>query len=57
MNLARPRARDHLHAARPPKMILAQLVEMRPPLPIIPNAVRYAAIMLASPTPICLRPF
>ena len=38
-------------------MILAQLVEMRPPLPITPAAVRYAAIVLASPTPICLRPF
>ena len=38
-------------------MFLAQLVEMPSPLPIIPDAVRYAAIVLAPPTPICLRPF
>ena len=32
-------------------MILAQLVEMRPPLPTIPAAVRCAPIVLASTAP------
>ena len=43
------------HALRVWRMIQAQLVEMRCTLPITPDAVRYAAIVLASPTPICLR--
>ena len=45
------------HAPKNHQMILAQLVAEGSPLPIIPAEVRYAAIMLASPAPICLRPF
>ena len=51
------RAQVSSHALRTWRMFPTQLVEVRSPLPIIPAEVRYAAIMLASPTPICLRPF
>ena len=57
MILGAHRARVHLHAPRTWRMIQAHLVEVRPPLPITPAAVHYAASVLASPTPICLRPF
>ena len=45
------------HAPKTHYMFLAQLVAEGCPLPIILLSANYATSVLASPTPICLRPF
>ena len=45
------------HASKTHYMFLAQLVAEGCPLPIILLSANYGTSVLASPAPICLRPF
>ena len=51
------RAQVSSHASKTHYMFLAQLVAEGRPLPIILLSANYGTSVLASPAPICLRPF